>query len=69
MKLKEAQAKIEELEKRIAALEQRPVFVPVPAYPQPIWDVSPYLRPIPSPFYEGPTCIGEPVITNLCVRN
>ncbi len=45
MKLKEATAKIEELEKRIAQLEQRPVYVPVPSYPPHNWDASPYLAP------------------------
>lgn len=52
MKLKEAVAKIEELEKRIAQLEQRPVYVPYQVQQFPFWEV-PYP---PHIVYQGPTC-------------
>ena len=54
MKLKDAVARIEELEKRIRDLEARPIFVPlpypVPAYPQsPMWPQPYFGTPMPLP--------------------
>ena len=60
MTLKQAVARIEELEKRVRELEARPIFIPVP---------QPY--PVPSPIYPMPCqpipywqqpIIGTPVI-------